>query len=40
MPTNVFLLSLAAGVISAVVFASATTGAMMLRVVLFPLEED
>ena len=35
MPTNVFLLSLAAGIISAVVFASATTGAMLLRVVLF-----
>lgn len=35
MPTNVFLLAIAAGVISAVVFASATTGAMLLRVVLF-----
>lgn len=35
MPTNVFLLALAAGIISAVVFASATTGAMLLRVVLF-----
>ena len=35
MPTNVFLLSLAAGIISAVVFASATTGAMLFRVVLF-----
>ncbi|HVX34734.1 MAG TPA: DUF2232 domain-containing protein [Hyphomicrobium sp.] len=35
MPTKVFLLAIAAGVISAVVFASATTGAMMLRVVLF-----
>lgn len=35
MPTKVFLLAIAAGVISAVVFASATTGAMMLRVILF-----
>jgi hypothetical protein len=35
MPTNVFLLAIAAGIISAVVFASATTGAMLLRVVLF-----
>lgn len=35
MPTNVFLLALAAGFISAVVFASATTGAFLLRVVLF-----
>lgn len=35
MPTNVFLLAIAAGIISAVVFASATTGAMMLRVILF-----
>jgi hypothetical protein len=35
MPTNVFLLAIAAGVISAVVFGSATTGAMMLRVILF-----
>ncbi len=35
MPTNVFLLALAAGIISAIVFASATTGAMLLRVVLF-----
>jgi hypothetical protein len=35
MPTNVFLLALAAGLISAVVFASATTGALLLRVVLF-----
>jgi len=35
MPTNVFLLAIAAGIISAVVFASATTGAMVLRVVLF-----
>jgi hypothetical protein len=35
MQTNVFLLSLAAGIISAVVFASATTGAMLLRVILF-----
>ncbi|HEY8194736.1 MAG TPA: DUF2232 domain-containing protein [Hyphomicrobium sp.] len=35
MPTNVFLLALAAGVVSAVVFASATTGAVLLRVVLF-----
>jgi hypothetical protein len=35
MPTNVFILAIAAGVVSAVVFASATTGAMLLRVVLF-----
>jgi hypothetical protein len=35
MPINVILLSLAAGIISAVVFASATTGAMVLRVILF-----
>jgi hypothetical protein len=35
MPTNVFILAIAAGLISAVVFASATTGAMMLRVILF-----
>ncbi|HVZ05294.1 DUF2232 domain-containing protein [Hyphomicrobium sp.] len=35
MPTNAFLLALAAGLISAVVFASATTGAMLLRVILF-----
>jgi hypothetical protein len=35
MPTNVFLLAIAAGIISAVVFASATTGAMLLRVILF-----
>lgn len=35
MPTNVFFLAIAAGIISAVVFASATTGAMLLRVVLF-----
>jgi len=35
MPTNVFLLAIAAGIISAVVFASATTGGMLLRVVLF-----
>ncbi len=35
MPTNVFLLALAAGLVSAVVFASATTGALLLRVVLF-----
>lgn len=35
MPTNVFLLAIAAGIVSAVVFASATTGAMVLRVVLF-----
>jgi hypothetical protein len=35
MPTNVFILAIAAGVISAVVFASATTGAVLLRVILF-----
>ncbi len=35
MPTNVFILALAAGLISAVVFASATTGAFLLRIVLF-----
>lgn len=35
VPTNALLLALAAGLISAVVFASATTGPMVLRVVLF-----
>ncbi len=35
MPTNAFLLALAAGLISAVVFASATTGPMLLRFILF-----
>ncbi|RUO98825.1 DUF2232 domain-containing protein [Hyphomicrobium sp.] len=35
MPTNVFLLALAAGLISATVFASATTGAFLLRIILF-----
>ncbi len=35
MPTNVFILALAAGLVSAVVFASATTGAVLLRVILF-----
>jgi hypothetical protein len=35
MPINAILLALAAGLISAVVFASATTGAMLLRFVLF-----
>jgi len=35
MPTNVILLAVAAGLISAVVFASATTGAMLLRFILF-----
>lgn len=35
MPTKVFLLAIAAGIVSAVVFTSATTGAMVLRVVLF-----
>jgi hypothetical protein len=35
MPTNVFILALAAGLISAVVFASATTGTFLLRIVLF-----
>src|SRR5271169_875771 len=35
MPTNVFILALAAGLISAIVFASATTGAFVLRIVLF-----
>jgi len=35
MPTNALLLALAAGLISAVVFASATTGPMLLRFVLF-----
>jgi hypothetical protein len=35
MPTNVFLLALAAGLVSAVVFASATTGAFLLRIILF-----
>lgn len=35
MPTNAFILALAAGLISAVVFASATTGAFLLRIVLF-----
>ncbi len=35
MPTKVFILALAAGLISAVVFASATAGAFLLRIVLF-----
>jgi len=35
MPTNVFILAIAAGLVSAVVFASATTGALLLRIVLF-----
>jgi hypothetical protein len=35
MQTNVFILALAAGLISAIVFASATTGAFVLRIVLF-----
>jgi hypothetical protein len=35
MPTNVFILALAAGLVSAIVFASATTGAFVLRIVLF-----
>lgn len=35
MPTNVFILAIAAGLISAVVFASATTGAFVLRIILF-----
>jgi len=35
MPTNVFILAIGAGLISAVVFASATTGAVVLRIVLF-----
>jgi len=35
MPINVILLAIAAGLISAVVFASATTGAVLLRFVLF-----
>ncbi len=35
MPTNVFILAIAAGLISAIVFASATTGAFVLRIVLF-----
>jgi hypothetical protein len=35
MQKNAFLLALAAGIISAVVFASATTGALFLRVILF-----
>lgn len=35
MPINVLLLAIAAGFISAIVFASATTGALLLRVVLF-----
>jgi Predicted membrane protein (DUF2232) len=35
MPTNTLLLAIAAGIISAVVFASATTGPMLLRFVLF-----
>ena len=35
MTTNQLLLAIAAGLISAVVFASATTGAMLLRFVLF-----
>ncbi len=35
MPINAILLATAAGLISAVVFASATTGALLLRLVLF-----
>lgn len=35
MPVNTILLSIAAGLISAIVFVSATTGDMILRVVLF-----
>lgn len=35
MPINTALLAVAAGIISAVVFASATTGAVVLRVLLF-----
>lgn len=35
MPTNALLLALAAGLISAVVFASATTGPMLVRMLLF-----
>jgi hypothetical protein len=35
MPMNVILLALAAGLISAIVFASATTGAILLRLILF-----
>jgi hypothetical protein len=35
MPTNTLLLAIASGIISAVVFASATTGPMLLRFVLF-----
>lgn len=35
MQKNVFLLALGAGIVSAVVFASATTGPLLLRVVLF-----
>ncbi|MBA2127746.1 DUF2232 domain-containing protein [Hyphomicrobium methylovorum] len=35
MPTNVILLAIAAGIMSAVVFASATAGAMLFRVLLF-----
>ena len=35
MPVNVLLLAVAAGFISAIVFASATTGAILLRLVLF-----
>jgi Predicted membrane protein (DUF2232) len=35
MTTNTLLLAIAAGIVSAVVFASATTGAVPLRVVLF-----
>ncbi len=35
MPTNAFILALAAGLISAVVFASATAGAFLLRIILF-----
>jgi Predicted membrane protein (DUF2232) len=35
MQTNVFILALAAGLISAIVFASATTGAFVLRIILF-----
>lgn len=35
MPTNVLILAIGAGLISAVVFASATTGAFLLRIILF-----
>jgi hypothetical protein len=35
MPLNTILLAIAAGIISAVVFASATTGGMLIRLVLF-----